>query len=81
MKAILIAVLGEVRKGLRIGWAYRANWLTGLVTLGFIFIGIAFFMSGGELQSDQLSSFLLGYLTWMYAALAISDLSGASAGR
>lgn len=76
MRYALIAVLGETRKGLLIGWTYRANLLISLFTLGFIFVGIAFFVGGGSLQNDRMASFLLGYLTWMYAALTVDDLSG-----
>ena len=75
IKAAWIALLGEVRKGLLVGWTYRINWLTGLLTLGFIFAAIVFFLGGGKLDPQQVASALLGYLTWMYAALAISDLS------
>jgi len=75
MRTAWIALLGEVRKGLLVGWTYRINWLTGLLTLGFIFLVIAFFMGGGVLDPGQMTSSLLGYLTWMYAALAISDMS------
>jgi ABC-2 type transport system permease protein len=75
MRIACTALLGEVRKGLLIGWTYRVNWLTGLLTLGFIFLAIVFFLDGGVLDPEQMASPLLGYLTWMYAALAISDLS------
>jgi ABC-2 type transport system permease protein len=75
MRTAWIALLGEVRKGLLVGWTYRINWLTGLLTLGFIFLVIVFFLGGGVLDPGQMTSSLLGYLTWMYAALAISDLS------
>jgi ABC-2 type transport system permease protein len=75
MKTILIAFIGEVRKGLLINWTYKANLLISLLTLGFIFIGIAFFMGGGKMESEKVTSALLGYLIWMYAALAVNDLS------
>jgi len=75
MRIACVALLGEVRKGLLIGWTYRMNWLTGLLTLGFIFLAVVFFLGGGVLNPEQMASSLLGYLTWMYAALAISDLS------
>jgi ABC-2 type transport system permease protein len=75
MKTASIVVLGEIRKGLLIGWTYRVNWLTGFLTLGFIFISLGFFMGGGQLDPEQLASVLLGYLTWMYAMSAIGNLS------
>lgn len=75
IKSALIAVLGEIRKGLLVRWTYRANLVISLLTLGLIFVGIAFFMGGGELEPDRVTWSLLGYLTWMYAALAVSDLS------
>jgi ABC-2 type transport system permease protein len=75
MRIACVALLGEVRKGLLVGWTYRMNSLTGLLTLGFIFLAVVFFLGGGVLNPEQMASSLLGYLTWMYAALAISDLS------
>jgi len=76
MRTLLIVVSGEMRKALLIAWTYKTNTLIGLFTLGFIFIGIAFFVQGGALDPAVLVTTLLGYLTWMYAALAVGDLSG-----
>ena len=75
MKTALIAFIGEIRKCLLIAWTYKANTFISLFTLGFIFIGIVFFISGVKLDPDKVVSALLGYLTWMYAVSAISDLS------
>jgi ABC-2 type transport system permease protein len=76
MKMLAIAVWGEMRKGLLVNWTYKANALIGLFTLGFIFVGVAFFMQGGAMEPAYMVTTLLGYLTWMYAALAVGDLSG-----
>ena len=67
--------LGEIRKGLLISRSYKMNTLTGVFTLGFIFVIIGLLMGGGHLDPEALATTLLGYLTWMYASLAISDLS------
>jgi ABC-2 type transport system permease protein len=75
MKTALTAFLGEIRKCLLITWTYKANTFISLFTLGFIFIGIVFFVSGGKLEPDKIVSALLGYLVWMYAVSAISDMS------
>jgi ABC-2 type transport system permease protein len=76
MKTILIATLGEVRKGLFVQWAYKVNLLAGFVTLAFAFILISFIMGGGRLDPEQTPSMLLGFLGYSYALFAISDLSG-----
>ena len=81
MRTAWIAVLGETRKGLLISWTYRVNSITSFLTLGFIFVVISFFMGGGDLDPQSLTTALLGYLTWMYVALAVSDLSGGIRGE
>lgn len=73
--AIPIVISGEVWKGLRTSWTYKTNTLISLVTLALIFLGIAYFMQGGVFDADYMTSTLLGYVTWMYTALAISDMS------
>lgn len=75
MKRALIAVLGEVRKGLLITWTYRADTLGGLLTLAFVFLGISFMIGDGQLEAEPMARFLLGYVAWMYAMSAIGDLS------
>jgi len=75
MKTSIIAFLGEIRKCLLITWTYKANTFISLFTLGFIFIGIVFFLGGGKLDPNKIVSALLGYLTWMYAVSALSDMS------
>jgi len=72
---ILMAYLGEIRKGLLISWSYRANALVSILTVGFVFIGIGFLMGGGQLESDSMGFMFLGYLNWFFAQGAISDLS------
>jgi len=75
MRSALTAFLGEIRKCLLISWTYKVNTFISLFTLGFIFIGIVFFVGGGKLDPQKVASALIGYLTWMYAVSAISDLS------
>jgi len=73
--AVLTGILGEMRKGLLISWAYRINTLAGTLTLGFIFVSIGFLLGGGALAPHELAPALLGYLTWVFVSAAVSDLS------
>jgi ABC-2 type transport system permease protein len=75
MKNLIIPLFGEIRKGLLISWTYKANQLISLLTLGFIFCIIVFFMGGGNPDPDMIASALVGYLVWMYVASALSDLT------
>lgn len=75
MGTTLLAMTNETRKGLLIMWDYKFNMFIQLITLGFVFIGIGFFMGGGKLSSEQLAPALLGYLVWFYAIMAISNMS------
>ncbi len=68
-------LLNECYKRLIILWSYRFNFLTETFMIGFLFIGISFFVSGGSPAPEQMAPALLGYLTWFYAAYAISDMS------
>jgi ABC-2 type transport system permease protein len=75
MRTLIIGLIGEIRKNLLITWNYKANVFVSLFTLGFIFVGIVFLLSGGDLSPDKVTSVLLGYLIWMYAVTALSDMS------
>jgi len=75
MKTTLIALFGEIRKGLLISWTYKVNQLISLLTLGFIFFVIVYMMGGGKIDPAKAGSALVGYLIWMYVVSAISDLS------
>jgi ABC-2 type transport system permease protein len=75
MKTLLIPLLGEIRKGLLISWTYKVNQLISLMTLGFIFYIIVFFMGGGKPDPKMVASALVGYLVWMYVASALGDLT------
>ncbi|MBE0699516.1 MAG: ABC transporter permease [Anaerolineaceae bacterium] len=75
MSTLFIGLLGEIRKTLLISWNYKANMFVSLFTLGFIFVGIVFFLGGGMFSPDKIASALLGYLVWMYTVTATSDLS------
>jgi ABC-2 type transport system permease protein len=65
----------ETYKHLLIIWAYKFNFFTQMLMIGIVFIGITFFMTGGQPSSAQLAPALLGYLIWFYAIAAISDMS------
>lgn len=71
----LPALLNETYKGLIIRWSYRFNLLMEVVSLGAIFLGITFLMGGGDLEPQQLTWTLIGYIVWFYALLAISNMS------
>ncbi len=71
----LPAMLNETYKGLILRWSYRFNLITETVTFMFVFIGISFFMGGGELPRDQLAWAMIGYIVWFYALIAISNMS------
>jgi len=73
--AVLIGVLGEVRKGLLVNWAYRVNMFASTLTLSFIFVSIGFLLGQGVLAPQDLAPALLGYLTWVFVSSAVSDLS------
>jgi ABC-2 type transport system permease protein len=75
MKTLFIGLVGEVRKNILTSWTYKANIIISLFTLGFIFIGVVFFVGGGDLSPEKVGPALLGYLVWMYAMTAIGDLS------
>ncbi len=68
-------LLNECYKRIIILWSYRFNFLLEMFMMGFLFVGISFFISGGSPAPAQMAPALLGYLTWFYAAYAISDMS------
>jgi len=75
MIGIIVAYVGEIRKGLLINWTYRANALASILTIGFVFIGIGFLMGGGQFEFGGMGFMFLGYINWFFALGAISDLS------
>lgn len=68
-------LLNECNKRFIILWSYRFNFLIEMFMIGFLFVGISFFVAGGSPAPEQLAPALLGYLTWFFAVFAISDLS------
>ena len=70
-----ITLIGEIRKQLLTAWTYRANTVIAMLTIGFVFIGIAFLMSDGTMSPEEIAPMFVGYLTWFYAMGAIGDLS------
>lgn len=75
MNTALLATFNETYKGLQVQWSYRFNLVAELFTIGFIFVGIAFFMGNGRLDSPQLASAFLGYIIWFYALTAIGNMA------
>lgn len=68
-------LLNECQKRLIIMWSYRFNLVLETFMIGFLFVGISFFVTGGRPTPEQMAPALLGYLTWFYATFAISDMS------
>lgn len=68
-------LLNECYKRVIVVWSYRFNFLMETFMIGFLFVGISFFVSGGSPAPEQMAPALLGYLTWFYAVFAISDMS------
>lgn len=68
-------LLNECYKRLITLWSYRFNLLIETLMIGFLFVGISFFVSGGSPAPERMAPALLGYLTWFYAVFAISDMS------
>jgi ABC-2 type transport system permease protein len=71
----LLATWNEMEKGLRIRWSYKFSIFTELLMIAGIFLGITFFMTGGDLQSELLAPALVGYIIWFYALIAIANMS------
>ena len=67
--------LNEIQKRMILLWSYKFNFVTQMFMIGLIFVGISFFMAGGQPQPEMLASGLVGYLIWFFALAAISDMS------
>jgi ABC-2 type transport system permease protein len=75
MRTTLVALAGEIRKSLLVSWTYRMNSLATLLTMGLIFVAIGFMMTGGTLDAQELAPTFLGFITWMYAMMAIGNVA------
>jgi ABC-2 type transport system permease protein len=75
MAAAWLATWNEMEKGLRIRWSYKFSIVTELLMIAFIFVGITFFMTGGDLSNANLAPALVGYIIWFYALIAIGNMS------
>jgi len=75
MTTALLTTANETWKGIILSWGYRFNLGTELLMLGFIFVGIGFFMGNGELEPDRLAVALVGYLTWFYAIIVLNGMA------
>ncbi|RME62894.1 MAG: ABC transporter permease [Caldilineae bacterium] len=75
MSLAAVVLFNEIYKRLLHVWAYKFNFFTQMFMIGFIFIGISFFMAGGAPRPEALAPAFLGYLVWFYALAAISDMS------
>jgi ABC-2 type transport system permease protein len=75
MSAALLATWNELEKELRIRWSYKFSIVIEAVMMAAIFLGITFFMTEGDLQSERLAPALVGYMIWFYALVAIGKMS------
>ena len=57
-------LLNETYKQFILLWSYRFNFLTQTFMIGFLFVGISFFVSGGSPAPGRMAPALLGYLIW-----------------
>jgi ABC-2 type transport system permease protein len=64
MSIAIMAAWGEVRREFRTFWTYRANVLTGMLSLYVIFVGFTFMLGRGEMHPADLATALLGYVAW-----------------
>ncbi len=81
MIAAPLVLYNEARKSLIVAWNYRANLVIQLLTLILLFVFISFLAESGGIASEGISSILLGYLIWLYAALAIDNMSNGLTGE
>lgn len=75
MAGAFLATWNEMEKGLRIRWSYKFSIATELLMIALIFLGITFFMTGGDLSDTNLAPALVGYIIWFYALIAIANMS------
>lgn len=73
--AQLTTILNETHKGLLLAWNYKVDLILEIFIMGFAFIGLSFLIGGGQLEEEQLTASLIGYLVWYYAVKAIADMS------
>lgn len=73
--AQLTTILNETHKGLLLAWNYKVDLILEVFIMGFAFIGLSFLVGGGQLEEEQLTASLIGYLVWYFAVKAIADMS------
>ena len=76
-----LVLYNEVRKTFIIAWNYRVDLAIQLLTLVLLFVFISFFIGSGTIDSEGLPAVLLGYLVWLYAVMAISNMSASLSGE
>ncbi len=73
--AQVITIFNETHKGLLLAWNYKVDLILEVFIMGFAFIGLSFLIGGGQLEEEQVTASLIGYLVWFYAIKAIADMS------
>ena len=76
-----LVLYNEIRKTFIIAWNYRVDLAIQLLTLVLLFVFISFFIGSGTIDSEGLPAVLLGYLVWLYAVMAISNMSANLSGE
>lgn len=71
----LMITANETGKGLWINWHYRVNLVLEMLMLAGAFVGISFLVGRGQLQSEEMASYFVGYVMWYYASQTITDMS------
>jgi ABC-2 type transport system permease protein len=73
--AQVITIFNETHKGLLLAWNYKVDLILEVFIMSFAFIGLSFLIGGGQLEEEQVTASLIGYLVWFYAIKAIADMS------
>ena len=77
----LVVTFNETRKGLLVMWDYRFSTMVDFFIIGLVFSGMMLFIGQGEMQAEQLSSALLGFLITFYVMETLNRMSWALMGE
>ena len=74
MSVAIMAAWAEVRREFRTFWTYRANVLTGMLSLYVIFVGFSFMLGRGEMRPSDMAYALLGYVAWFFVNQVLGNI-------
>lgn len=84
MSTTLLVMCNETVKRFQILWNYKFDIIIQLLTIGLIFVGVTYFIGGGQFTQPLLISVFLGYIVWFYARIVImsagADMIGEAQG-